>query len=118
MGITLIIALLVSGMTSSIVCLVMFDKLLTIQFHEFREEWTTDKMPTGFFWIPDKESSYTPGSMSRAACLLHWLMYGADWITGHTRARRLLAGMRIAFGITCMSSLMFLPSIAIIYLVT
>lgn len=60
--------------------MIMYDKLLKIEYQEYRNEWESDKVPYGFFWRPKGAKFSVLGSLERNCQYAAHLVRSSDWI--------------------------------------
>jgi hypothetical protein len=94
-----------------------FDKVLKIQYAEFKSEWEKAGAPHGFFWVPKESQSkikIKPNSASTRARTKHffsWLFRTPEWIGQNPAAKANIFKVRTLFVI----SLTVLASFVILY---
>lgn len=96
-----------------------FDRLLKIQYSDFKDEWKRAGTPHGFFWIPKESASSlkvlprASATRARTKSLFSWLFRTPEWIKRDPAARTSIFKMRTLFAI----SLTLLVSFVILYFV-
>lgn len=94
-----------------------FDKVLKIQYAEFKAEWEKSGAPHGFLWVPKESQSRikikpkTTSTRARTKHFFSWLFATPDWIRQHPAAKASLFKVRTLFVI----SLTVLASFVILY---
>ena len=81
--------------------LVVFDRLVRIEYTEHRLSWEADGKPYGFFWVP-AESKMAGGwlvsfggGFARNRCIFGWLFSTPEWMRRDERALRLVSWLRV-----------------------
>jgi len=94
-----------------------FDRLVKIQYSDFKDEWQRNGAPHGFFWVPKESASVikiTPkvsSTRARTRHLFSWLFRTPDWIKQDQRAKKDIFKFRVLLVI----SLTLLVSFGILY---
>jgi hypothetical protein len=94
-----------------------FDRLVKIQYSDFRDEWKRTGAPHGFFWFPKESASSlkvlprASSTRARTKSLFSWLFRTPEWIKENQAARAHIFKMRALFVV----SLTLLVSFVILY---
>ena len=84
-----------------IATLIIFDKLVLLEYFEYKSNWEQDGKPHGFFWVPP-EARFAGGLLVRlgsSAALQRksfaWLFSTPEWMRRDQRALRLVRWFRV-----------------------
>lgn len=95
-----------------------FDRMIKIQYAEFKDEWEKAGRPHGFFWVPKESTGRSKvlpkGASTRARTrqFFSWLFRAPEWLTQNSAAKNHLLKVRVLLFI----SLTLLVSFVILYL--
>src|SRR3989442_199246 len=89
----------------------MFDRLVRIEYEDFRGSWEADGKPHGFFWVPNEIRRFhglliSSGSgIARQRCALSWLVLTPKWVRENRTARRAIFVWRFLVGFWILANL-------------
>src|SRR5436190_23607362 len=81
--------------------LVMFDRLVMLQYKFYRRDWEADGRPHAFFWLPEEIKNGRVGKLKRGSssaswyCSFVWLFSTPSWARQDAKARKLLFWFRV-----------------------
>jgi hypothetical protein len=96
-----------------------FDRLVKVQYADFKDEWEKNGSPHGFFWLPKESASkvkVTPkpsSTRARTKHLFSWVFRTPEWIKQDQQAKSDIFKLRSLLVI----SLTLLVSFGILYFV-
>jgi hypothetical protein len=71
-----------------------YDKILKIEYSNYREQWIKDGSPLGFFWVP-KGAKLFAGSFSRGSLSFRWLFKNPPWAINDNAVHGHLLKLRV-----------------------
>ena len=77
--------LIVSYFLSLLFIFKTFDRILRIQYQDYREVWVAEGRPNGFLWSP-KEGNIITGSIARSERGVFWSLYCPQWAKSNSEA--------------------------------
>jgi hypothetical protein len=66
---------------------ITFDKILKIQYSEFKSTWEADGRPYGFFWKP-KDTQWLRSSLAKIRISYQWLFRTPHWAQDSKTTRK------------------------------
>lgn len=113
---SIIITFLIIGTLGLIIVLFMsfssFNKLVKLEYNQYRQEWIKDGKPQGFYWRPPECTMFSWYAMQRLTIL--WLFKTPEWVIGTPSAVDTLRKMRRCV-LTWNAGVIILIPMAIIY---
>jgi hypothetical protein len=90
------------------------DKLTSIEYNSYRQEWEKDGRPVGFFWSPPNLRIRLWSYFARDRCALTWLVSTPHWMRGNREALHLVSRLR---AIWVVFAVILLPAFLIVNMV-
>ena len=84
-----------------VAALLIFDRLVRLEYQSYRRNWEADGKPHGFFWVPPEVKRWGGWAISLRSdfafnrCSFVWLFSTPDWVRGDEEAKQLLTWLRI-----------------------
>ena len=70
-----------------------FDRLVKLEYQEYRNAWERDGKPSGMTWWP-RESPWPQGAAVRGVLFFSWLFTTPDWIKQSSKGQALVKRLR------------------------
>jgi hypothetical protein len=67
-----------------------YNKLLKIEYEQYRDEWESDGMLPGFGYMPEGAKRTIQSAWARNHQLFHWLVKSPNWSKNNKEARKYL----------------------------
>jgi hypothetical protein len=89
----------------------LFDRVVKLEYNEYKKYWEMDGKPIGFFWIPKESESKFLGipaltsSVARSRLCMKWIFLTPTWTLGDEKASRLILHYRIFTALLFLGSL-------------
>jgi hypothetical protein len=97
LNMTIILGIFIGLMGVLLFAFFNFDNLVKIEYRKYRDEWTIDGKPRGFFWRPP-ESTWFSSSIAMKKLSFRWLFRTPQWMTNDPDAIYRLKRLRIFVG--------------------
>ncbi len=86
-----------------ILSFMQFDKLVQLEYNDYKEKWIEDHRPRGFFWEPSEPSS----SFAMKTLSMKWIFVSPSWVKESLDAKKYLRNLRIFVLIWNVGCIMF-----------
>ena len=91
---TIILGIFIGLMGVLLFAFFNFDNLVKIEYRKYRDEWTIDGKPRGFFWRP-RESTWFSSSIAMQKLSFRWLFKTPQWMSNDPEAIYRLKRLRL-----------------------
>ena len=92
---TIILCTFVGLMGVLVFAFINFDVLVQIEYRKYKDEWSIDGKPRGFFWRPP-ESTWFASSIATQKLSFRWLFQTPHWVKNDTEAICRLKRLRLS----------------------
>lgn len=93
-----------------------FDRLLRVEYMNYRRQWELDGGPIGFFWVPPGGKTLS-GGLARSELVSTWGSARPSWVEGDDEASEAYAGFKRLSRFTNRVTLAFIGGFALMWVV-